>query len=143
MCGRQQLHCWQVISFPCKNPCKIYNARNNISLRNCVVVMFITKRHFMVVVEICVHESLNINNSILCNSLQRSSYCKIYMGQSELVKVGKPFFTKSNNLVQFSKCLPLLSQECEQVASETGFLLPHTRSSHLTYCHLPRGIFFF
>jgi len=105
--------------------------------------MFITKRHFMVVVEICVHESLNINNSILCNSLQRSSYCKIYMGQSELVKVGKPFFTKSNNLVQFSKCLPLLSQACEQVASETGFLLPHTRSSHLTYCHLPRGIFFF
>lgn len=54
--------------------------------------MFIRERHFMVVVEICVHESLNINNSILCNSLQRLSYCKIYMGQSEIVKVEKSFF---------------------------------------------------
>lgn len=25
---------------------------------------------------------------------------------------------------------------------KTGFLLPHTRSSHLTYCRLPRGLFF-
>lgn len=81
-----------MISFPFKNPCKIYKARSNISLRNCVVVMFIRERHFMVVVEICVHVSLNINNSILCNSLKRSSYCKIYMGQSVIVKVGKSFF---------------------------------------------------
>jgi len=60
-----------VISFTCKKTCKVQNARNNISLRNCVVIMFIRKRYFMVVVEICVHESLNIKNSDV--------YCTVHL----------------------------------------------------------------
>lgn len=107
--------------------------------------MFIRKRHFMVFVEICVHESLNVNNSILSNSLQPLSYCKIYMGQSEIVKVGKSFFF-GHRIQQSGTVLKMPSSALIGMRAggprKQGFYCP-THEAHTSLIVVYRAVFFF
>jgi len=86
-----------------------------------------------------------INNSILSNSLQRLSYCEIYMGQSEIVKVGKSFFF-SHKIQQSGTVLRMPSSALIGMRAggprKQGFSCP-THEAHTSLLVVYRAGFFF